>query len=541
MSTKEKNVKKPGPKSADSEEGAGELEWQVRERALLYEIHRSFSDIIDLGELLTAVIARTKAAFAVESSAILLLDSETSELYFPHVADVDADVERRIAATRIPPGVGIAGWVVEHGETQCVADVRLDPRWYGKVDEASGMVSESLLCTPLRGKERTVGVIELRNKLSGEFGPADVRLIEALAIAIGRALENALDYERAQKKEARLLEEVTELNRQAARSSSFRNIVGQSDPMREVFRLMDSAIAAPVTVLLRGETGTGKELVAKAIHYSGPRRDYPFVAVNCGGLSETLLESELFGHCKGAFTGATTGRAGVFEVANRGTIFLDEIGDMSAAMQIKLLRVLQEQEVVRVGESEPRPVDVRVVSASHVDLAAAVESGGFREDLYFRLSTFPIEIPPLRERGGDLRLIALHLLEQTVEKFGRNAKSFAPEVLAAFEAYNWPGNVRELQNEIERAAALAADRERIELEHLTAERCPAVVPPEMSTALSAGNLTLKEARDLFEREYVAQILAEHRGNASQAAKTLGISRVMLQRKIKQYGLRGEKK
>ncbi len=518
---------------------ANDLEWQIRERALLYEIQRSFSGIIDLDELLPVVISRTKAALGVESSAILLVDPATAELYFPHVADTHAEVERRFATIRIPAGEGIAGWVMQHGETQCVADVRTDPRWYGKVDEQSGMVSESLLCTPLRGRDGVIGVIELRNKLDGEFCSGDIHMVEALADAIGGAIDNALRYRSAQTTEARLREELNEWHRRAARDGGFANIVGQSEPMRRVFRLMESAIAAPVTVLLQGETGTGKELVARAIHDCGPRGERPFIAVNCGGLSETLLESELFGHKKGAFTGAVSDRPGVFEVADNGTIFLDEVGDMPASMQIRLLRVLQEGEVVRLGESIPRHVDVRVISASHRDLAEIVTDGRFRDDLFFRLSTFPIHLPPLRERREDLRLIAAVLLERTMQKFGKPAKSFAPEVLTAFEAHAWPGNVRELQNEIERAAALAAHGDRIEVEHLSAKLGAAHGPRTLS-ALSTGHMSLKEARLLFEKEYVAQVLAEHRGNAVQAARRLGISRVMLQKKIRAYGLRGDR-
>ncbi len=516
---------------------SADLEMQVRERALLYEIQRSFSGIIDLDQLLPVLIARTKAAFGVESSAILLVDPKTSELYFPHVSDVDAKVEKRFAGIRVPPGQGIAGWVVEHGETQVVEDVRSDPRWYGSVDDASGMVSESLLCTPLRGRDGIVGAIELRNKLSGDFLPGDVRLAEALAGAIGGALDNALRFGRAVESEARLRGELAELSRRAVRETSFRNIVGQSEPMQKVFRLMESAVAAPVTVLLQGETGTGKELVAQAIHSAGPRAEKPFVAVNCGGLSESLLESELFGHSRGSFTGATSDRIGVFEVADDGTIFLDEVGDMPASMQIKLLRVLQEGEVVRVGETSPRKVDVRVISASHVDLEQAVKAGTFREDLYFRLSTFPIQLPPLRERREDIGLIALNLLERTMRKFGRGPCSFAPEVLAAFEAHQWLGNVRELQNEIERAAALANGADMVDVVHLSEKLAVKPTVPAMSSALATGELSLKDARQLFEREYVAQVLAQHRGNAVQAAKTLGISRVMLQKKIRQYDLR----
>jgi len=377
-------------------------------------------------------------------------------------------------------------------------------------------------------------VLSLRNKLHGAFSEEDIEIIGALAESVAIAIDNSRRYGDAQRSAARLRDVVETLQEQVARFSRFDEIVGNSAPMRRLFRLLSSAVASPITVLINGETGTGKELIARAIHFNGPRRDCPFVAVNCGALSETLLESELFGHRKGAFTGALTDKKGLLEVADGGTIFLDEVGDMPPAMQVKLLRVLQDGDVLPVGETEPRHVDVRVISATNRDLALDTAGGRFRQDLFYRLNAFPITVPPLRERREDIPLLVTRLIDRISEKFGKTVGHCSPRAIELLGAYNWPGNVRELQNELERAVALAPAGGTIEpvdlSEHLTKTAAPRI-------ALPAADLPLRRARELFEREYVAQVLARYGGNATRASKALGISRVMLQKKIRQYGLR----
>jgi DNA-binding NtrC family response regulator len=341
-------------------------------------------------------------------------------------------------------------------------------------------------------------------------------------------------YEEVRKSEARLQQEVVGLRREKVHRERFQEIVGRSPAMDRVFSLMESAIPSIITVLLEGESGVGKELVAAAIHRNGPRKDAAFVTMNCGALPATLLESELFGSRKGAFTGATSDRQGLFETADRGTLLLDEIGEMSPEMQVKLLRALQEGEIRRLGETEPRKVDVRVISATNRDLREEVDQGRFREDLFYRISAFPIRVPPLRERSADIPLLAAHLLQKSQERLGKRVGALTPEALQRLSEYSWPGNVRELENEIERAIALAPEGGSIGPECLS-ERVVTASISSVGIAVATGSL--KQARLAFEREYVGRVLRRHGGNATRAAGELGISRQMLQSKIKQFGLR----
>jgi transcriptional regulator with PAS, ATPase and Fis domain len=237
--------------------------------------------------------------------------------------------------------------------------------------------------------------------------------------------------------------------------------------MAEVFRLMESAAASPIAVLVEGDTGTGKELVARGIHRAGARADGPFLAVNCAAISETLLESELFGHRRGSFTGASQDQPGLFEAAGGGTILLDEIGEMPPSMQAKLLRVVQEGEIIPVGETRPRPIDVRSISATNRDLSGAVAAGSFRQDLYYRLAAFPIQLPPLRERSEDIPLLVDRILQRAVERHGKRIRGIESAAMDLLVAFEWPGNVRELENEIERAVALAREGDDIRIAHLS--------------------------------------------------------------------------
>jgi len=302
---------------------------------------------------------------------------------------------------------------------------------------------------------------------------------------------------------------------------SLHGLLGKSGPMQRVMRAIRKAAATPATVLISGESGTGKELIARAIHYSGPRASARFVAVNCGGIPEGLLESELFGHMKGSFTGATESRAGFFQTADGGTIFLDEVSEMSLAMQVKLLRVLQDGEVCMLGSSRPRSVDVRVLAATNKDLQAMVRKGQFREDLFFRLNVISINAPPLRERGDDVLLLARIFLRKFAGEYGLGEPLLSDRVLEVLSAYAWPGNVRELENLIQRLVVMH-EGEPIEVHHL---------PPHMrfSAARESGiDRTLAEV----EAEHVRIVLAHVGGNKSRAAQLLGIDRKTLRDKLR---------
>jgi two-component system, NtrC family, response regulator HupR/HoxA len=318
----------------------------------------------------------------------------------------------------------------------------------------------------------------------------------------------------------------------------FADIIGKSDAMRRLYALLDKLVGSDVTVLVHGENGTGKELIARALHFNGPRKDKQFVAQNCSALNDQLLESELFGHVKGSFTGATRDKPGLFKVADGGTFFLDEVADMSPAMQVKLLRVLQEGTFVPVGATKPEKVDVRIIAASNKELREAVLRREFREDLFYRLHVVALEVPSLRERLEDLPLLVDHFLDAVAERTGTPRKRLHPELLAAFYEWHWPGNVRELENEIERLCVLAGDAEVIPPELRAARPTKAPVNAAHLAALVHRGLgsNLATAVGALEKELIESGLREMRGNKSRLAERLGVSRTTLIKKIREYGI-----
>ncbi len=344
---------------------------------------------------------------------------------------------------------------------------------------------------------------------------------DRLRLTVKNAIENSS-----------LKQEVDRLRQELQERYQFKNIIGESGPMQEVFKAIKKVTDSNVTVLLQGESGTGKELIARAIHFeSEKRRNKPFVAVNCSALPESLLESELFGHEKGAFTGAAGRRIGKFEQANGGTIFLDEIGEMSPSTQVKILRVLQEREFERVGGNELIHVNVRIISATNKDLEEAIKKGEFREDLYYRLSVFPIVIPPLRERKEDIPLLAQFFLKKYSDREEKNVQEVSPDALELLMAYNWPGNVRELENAIERAVILASG------EQILPKDLPAnvrAIGEKKMAEPSTGPLS--NWIEKLEEEALRKALLESEGNVSLTARKLGIGRATIYRKAKKYGL-----
>jgi Nif-specific regulatory protein len=536
--------------AASSAAGAGDSAWLRK----VYELGNAFAERLELEELIPFVLARCRELLDAEGVAVLFIDVEHNELYFPYVSEHDPEVAKRLTGLRFPADRGIAGAVLRSGHAEKVDDVRSDPRFFSGVDQKTGMATGSIIAAPLIAAplitdEGSLGVLEAVNRRGvGPFSKSDLALFEALAASVAVAIRNARRFGQMKASEQRLRVQVGSLRRELASHDPFAEVIATSPAMAEVLQLMESAAASSIAVLIEGETGTGKELVAHAIHRASDRSDGPFVALNCAAVPEALLESELFGHRRGAFTGATADHSGLFRAASGGVIFLDEIGEMPFAMQAKLLRVLQDSEVTSVGDTRPQKVDVRVISATNRDLRAAVAAKIFREDLYYRLAAFPIHLPPLRERREDIPLLAASFLEAACQRHHRHLRGFDPATVDLLGRVMWPGNVRELQNEIERAVALAHDGETI---------VPAHLSPNLRSAVSAGPdisapgpqavknkapghsaaVPLREARSDFEARYIAEVLAENDGSISRAARALGISRVALHQKMKDYGLR----
>jgi two-component system response regulator HydG len=359
---------------------------------------------------------------------------------------------------------------------------------------------------------------------------------DAVAITVAKAAERR-----------RLVARTRNLEEQLERGGAtvLGEIVGTSAAMRAVYRLVEGVASASSTVLVLGESGTGKELVARAIHRRSARASKPFVAVNCSSIPDTLIESELFGHAKGAFTGAANARAGLFEIADKGTLFLDEVGDLSLAAQVKLLRALQEGEIKRVGSNETRTVDVRVIAATNVDLTEKISAGRFREDLYYRLNVIQIRLPALRERREDVPILAQHFLRKFAKQTGKEVRRFTPEALAALGRYGWPGNVRQLENAIERAVVLAGS-EQLGVGDLpeTLAKEDERTTVEASDAIDVVARTLLEVpypeakrrllRD-FARAYAAGLLERSNGNVSEAARLAGLDRSNFRRVLRKHG------
>ena len=329
---------------------------------------------------------------------------------------------------------------------------------------------------------------------------------------------------------ATLEQENLALKEEIASRTDRSGILGKSPAMRQVNALVEKVMDSDATVLLTGETGTGKEVLARRIHQQGPRKDGTFVTVNCGAMAELLLESELFGHKKGAFTGATADRPGLFESADGGTLFLDEVGETTPALQVRLLRAIQEGEIRRVGEDENRQIDVRVIAATNRDLSKEVEERRFREDLFYRLSVFPIELPPLRESRDDIPELAQHFLDQARPSGKDNPTGFTAAAMDALGKHDWPGNIRALGNEIERAVLLCGDEERIDLEHLSDR----IEPATQLAATVPKNGKLKDVLGQVQKQMIVDALSRNDGNRTRAAEELGMSRWGLVQKIKTY-------
>jgi Nif-specific regulatory protein len=414
---------------------------------------------------------------------------------------------------------GVVGHVLQTLEPAQVRSIRADPRFLDRTGALTAGQDRSFACVPLFVDGEPVGALAAYQPLA--TADALDRTTTLLSIAGGLLVPSL----------QRVLERRGDERRGRAEAAPRRipTMLGNSGAMQQVFELVHQVAGSPTTVLLTGESGTGKELVAAALHALSDRRRGPFVAINCAALPEGVVESELFGHERGAFTGAVRRREGRFELADGGTLFLDEIGDLSPATQVKLLRVLQERRFERVGGNAAVEVDVRIVTATSRDLEAMVAAGTFRADLYYRLAVFPIRLPPLRERGGDVLLLADHFIETCNKAHGRAVRRISTPAIDMLMSYHWPGNVRELENCIERAVLLAP--EGVILGHH--------LPPSLQTAEASGTApsgSLKDRLARVETEFIIEALKSTRGNMAAAARLLGVSERIVGLRVQRYGL-----
>ena len=504
-----------------------------------------------------------------------LIDLTGAERGFVLLADAEAGSDRKVIAARnfdreaVRDAMAKVSKTVERqafstGDPVIVTDATMDERFAG-TESVLNLRLRSILCVPVRGHEGPIGTIYLDNRFEkGVFEERQLPLIRAFADQAALALENArLHEENGERLEEleRAKSEVDELNRiladriaktsvelqevkehvlreraEAPLKYSYTNIVGTSRRMLDLFHLLDKVTDSDVPVLIQGESGTGKELVARAIHFNGPRKDRPFVSENCAAIPESLLESELFGYARGAFTGATADKKGLFEVAAGGTLFLDEIGDMPMDMQKKLLRVLQEKEVRPVGGKRTIQVDVRILSASNQDLRKMVGESRFREDLFYRLNVITVDLPPLRERIEDVPLLVERFLTEIAEAANGSKKTISEEALEALQRAPWPGNVRELRNEIHKAHALS-DKVILPIILSDSVRRSVAEPPPVPLL---GKRSLKEMTrevvDDLERRAIQEALRRTRGRKAQAARLLGVSRPTLDAKLALLGI-----
>ncbi|HWN19097.1 MAG TPA: sigma 54-interacting transcriptional regulator [Gemmatimonadales bacterium] len=508
---------RPGPARTETSE--------ARKLGTLVDVSQALAGNVNLHGGLSGVLAILARRSGAVRGAVALLDERSRELQIR--AGIGLSHEGN--ATRHALGEGITGAVAESGEPIVVPQISRDPRFLHRaVSRRERRGAEfSFVCVPILLHRRTVGTlsIEVPYKLDREFSRL-LKFLKVVASMISQAvrIHRLLEAERH-----KLVSENAQLREELHRRYDFSTLVGASGPMRQMYEEMARVAGTSTTVLIRGESGTGKELIASSIHHHSPRAKKPFIKVNCAALPEALVESELFGHERGAFTGAESRKKGRFELASGGTIFLDEIGELSPAIQVKLLRVLQEREFDRVGGTEPVKVDVRVVAATNRNLETALAEGNFREDLYYRLNVFPIFIPPLRERRSDVLPLADHFVEKYARQHGKTIKRISTPAIDQLASYHWPGNVRELENTIERAV-LMADGEVIHGHHL---------PPTLQTAEATGTVvttSMGGAVATFERSLIEDALKTTRGNRSKAARLLGTTERVINYKVKKYGI-----
>lgn len=468
---------------------------------------------IDL--LLSVVINTATEIVGAKHSSLLMLDETTQSLQFYQAT---GDMGEELRQFELPPGVGLAGSVVKTGKPIISNDVQNDKRWFREVSETARVTVKAIACLPLKFNNKVVGVIQFLDKHdNSSFTEKDTAILEKFADMVSQFFQ-------VSKSRERLGEEFDRLKQKYLQQYT---IVGEGSAIKRCIAQAERVADSKATILLTGESGTGKELFANLIHDRSRRQNKPFISVSCGALPGSILERELFGHEKGAFTGADSRKIGLFEAANGGTFFLDEIGEMPLDMQVKLLRVIQEESFIRLGGTATIKVDVRIISATNQDLDKMVREGKFRQDLFYRINVINIKLPALRERPEDIPdLVTFFLQKHRADNLP--VKKLAKGVMAHLTGYTWPGNIRQLENAVERAIVLE------ESDTLTCDSFPFSdyqAPIEVNVGA-----TLKEANDAFRYTFINKTLQSTGGNRTQAAKILGIQRSYLSRLIKELNL-----
>jgi Nif-specific regulatory protein len=495
---------------------------ETKKLATLLELNQVLSGTLNLKQSLHRVLEIMEQRHGVLRSAVMLL--QDSELYIEASNGITTEGQR----ARYKLGEGITGRVVESGKPVIVPQVSREPMILNRAVQRKSLKEElTYICVPVVVGRKTVGAlgVDLLFKRDRDYDRS-VKFLRVIASMIGQAVRVERLVEAETK---RLVDENIHLREELREKYDFSNMVGGSGSMRQVYEQIAQVAGTNTSVLIRGESGTGKELIAHALHYNSPRAKKPFVKVSCAALPETLIESELFGYEKGAFTGAQARKLGRFELAEGGTLFLDEIGDLNPATQIKLLRVIQEREFERLGSTETIKIKVRLITATNKDLEKAIAEGTFREDLYYRLNVFTIFVPPLRERKPDVMALADYFLEKYTKEHGKSIKRISTPAIDMLMSYHWPGNVRELENAMERAV-LICDGTVIHAHHL---------PPTLQTAESSGTVvkvSLNEAIASYEKDMIQDALKTTRGNCSRAARLLSATERVLNYKVKKYAI-----
>jgi Nif-specific regulatory protein len=493
---------------------------------LFLEIARILEKTLEMEKVVSPILECVSKHLSARHATITIFNRATNEVQIEAALGL---TPQQTSRGRYKLGEGVTGKVAQSGEPMIIKKTFESPLYLNRTERQTGEMS--FICVPIKAGKNVIGTLSVDREYDAS---SDLNsLADALQIVASLVAQSAEIRRQAQESSHKLEAENQLLREQLKDRFRPSNIIGTSHEMQEVYDQIAQVSSSATSVLIQGETGTGKELVAAAIHYNSDRADKAFVKAHCAALPENIIESELFGHVKGAFTGATGDRKGRFELADGGTLFLDEIGEIPPSIQIKLLRVIQEREFERVGDAKTIKVNVRLIAATNKDLQSMSAEGKFREDLFYRLNVFPIFVPPLHKRKSDILLLADYFLEQYSVASGKDVRRLSSEVIDMLYSYHWPGNVRELENMVERAILLT-EGDVVYPHHL---------PPTLQTAEASGRRpesSLKESVDGFERDLIVDALKSTRGNMASAARTLKTTQRIFGYKVHKYGIDAKK-